>query len=180
MVYIHLAEGFEEVEALTVCDMLRRADIPCQLVSVGNDIFVKGAHHITVKADILIKDANYENADAIVLPGGMPGTTGLMECEYLKKQILKFNSEGKKVCAICAAPMILGRLGIIKGKEATIYSGMEDEIAGSVVTHKDCVASGNIITANGPGSAAKFGAAIIASLKGEKAAETVLKGMLLL
>lgn len=173
MVYVHLAEGFEEIEALTVIDLLRRAEIPVESVSVG-DILVKGAHDISVQADITIDKADYDNCQMIVLPGGMPGSVNLEECSVLSNAIDAFNSKGKYIAAICAAPMILGHKGILEGKKAVIYDGLEKELGkGAIPLQEKAVVDGHIITGKGPGCAIEFALKIINILKGEKAANMI-------
>ena len=181
MIYVHLAKGFEEIEALTVVDLLRRAAIDVETVSCDAGREVTGAHGITVEADTLFVSADYENAEMIVLPGGMPGTTNLLRHEKLCQKIRGFAaSEDKKVAAICAAPMILGQLGLLEGKRATIYPGMEEELAGAIVAGEEekVVTDGNIMTSKGPGTAMEFALAIIKWVKGEEAYEEVKNGLI--
>ena len=166
MVYVHLANGFEEIEALTVVDLLRRAEIPVKTVSIEDKVVV-GAHNIPVTADLLFKEADYENCTMIVLPGGMLGTVNLENHQGLSEVIDEFYKKKKYISAICAAPMILGHKGYLNNKIATIYPGMEDEL-GNIMEHsKDKVArDGHIITGRGPGCAMAFALAIIEILKG--------------
>ena len=132
MIYVHLAKGFEEIEALTCVDLLRRAGLPVETVSCDPARTVTGSHGISVEADTLFVSADYDGAEMIVLPGGMPGTTNLRAHEKLCQKIREFAAaEDKKVAAICAAPMILGQLGLLEGKKATIYPGMEEELKGA-------------------------------------------------
>ena len=174
MVYVHLAEGFEEVEALTCVDVLRRADIKVQTVSITGEKTVMGTHGIPVVADILYEEADYPSCEMIVLPGGLPGADHLEAHEGLAKHICCFakDAANKKLAAICAAPQVFGSCGILEGKKATIYPGMEDELIDAVPTAGNVVKSGNLITSKGPGTAMDFALALIAELKGEeKAAE---------
>ncbi len=133
MVYVFLATGFEEVEALTAVDLLRRADIQVKTVSIMEDKLVYGSHGIGVEADILFKEGLYDRCAMLILPGGMPGTINLCNHGELNEELKLFYEAGKPIAAICAAPMVLGRAGLLSGHEATIYDGMEEELAGAVV-----------------------------------------------
>lgn len=158
---IHLAEGFEEVEAVSIIDLLRRADLEVQMVSMSGKAEVKGAHSITVKADILFEDVNYNDIYMIVLPGGMPGASNLDAHQGLKNQIKQFDQQGKSLAAICAAPMVFGNLGILKGKKVVCYPGFEKYLNGAEVLTVPVVESGNIITGRGIGTALEFGLKLI-------------------
>ena len=172
MVYVHLAEGFEEIEALTVVDLMRRAQIDVQTVAMGEDKMVTGAHGIAVQADILQEEADYSASEMLVLPGGMPGTTHLMENETLGREIQSYVQIGRWVAAICAAPMVLGHLGVLEGKQATIYPGMEMHLIGATPIHEQkVVKDGRIITSKGPGTAMDFALALVEELKGKSAAD---------
>ncbi len=165
MVYLFLANGFEECEALAPLDILRRGGIDVATVGVG-DKFITGAHNITVKADILDKDIVLNNdLDAVILPGGMPGTTNLENSEIVKNAITFANSNNKIVCAICAAPKILGNMELLKDKNATCFPGFENELKGAVLSPDYVVQDGNIITARGAGVAFEFGFQILSVLK---------------
>ncbi len=177
-VCVFFAEGFEEVEALTVVDLLRRAKIKTDMVSISGDLLVTGRSGITVKADVLYENADPENSDMLVLPGGMPGVKYLGECEALNGLLTRFNAEGKYVSAICAAPMVFGALGIVRGKKATIYPGMEEELKGADVTVRDeVVTDGHVTTSRGAGTAIPFALRLIEILSGAEAAENVKKGI---
>ena len=172
MVYVHLAEGFEEIEALTVVDLMRRAQIDVQTVAMGEDKTVTGAHGIAVQADILQEEADYSASETLVLPGAMPGTTHLMENETLGREIQNYVQIGRWVAAICAAPMVLGHLGVLEGKQATIYPGMEMHLIGATPIHEQkVVKDGRIITSKGPGTAMDFALALVEELKGKSAAD---------
>ena len=172
MVYVHLAEGFEEIEALTVVDLMRRAQIDVQTVAMGEDKTVTGAHGIAVQADILQEEADYSASEMLVLPGGMPGTTHLMENETLGREIQNYVQIGRWVAAICAAPMVLGHLGVLEGKQATIYPGMEMHLIGATPIHEQkVVKDGRIITSKGPGTAMDFALALVEELKGKFATD---------
>ncbi len=177
-VFIHLATGFEEIEAISIIDVLRRADIEVTTISVTGHREVTGAHQITVHSDILFEEADYTQAGMIVLPGGMPGAKNLSEHEGLAKQILEFHTEGKLLGAICAAPMVFGQLGILKGKEATCYPGFEDYLEGANVTGKKVIHSGTVVTGKGPGAAIPFSLKIVAILKGKELADSLKEQMI--
>lgn len=174
MVYVHLAEGFEEIEALTVVDILRRAQIDVQTVAVGGQKLVEGAHGITVQADILQEEADYSAAEMLVLPGGMPGTTNLMNNEALGREIQNYVQIGRWVAAICAAPMVLGHLGVLEGRQAMIYPGMEAHLIGAVPVHEQkVVRDGRIITSKAPGTAMDFALELVDAMKGRTTAEEI-------
>ncbi len=179
MVYVHLAEGFEEVEALTVVDVLRRAEIDVKTVSITGSKAVAGTHGILVEADILYEEAEYPDCEMIVLPGGLPGADHLDAHEGLARHIKCFSQDaGKKLAAICAAPMVFGSCGILHGKKATIYPGMEDALKGGQATGERVTADGNVITAAGPAAAMEFALAIVEALKGKAAADEVAEDLL--
>jgi 4-methyl-5(b-hydroxyethyl)-thiazole monophosphate biosynthesis len=166
MVYIFLGEGFEEIEAITIVDILRRAEIDVKTVSVKGET-VYGAHGICVKADMLIKDVDKENAQMFILPGGMPGTLNLEKNEDMQ-YILKYAVDNKKwIAAICAAPSILGHKGYLNGKEAICFPGFEKELTGAVIKDCNVCVSGKIITSKGPGTASDLAYYIVSRLKGE-------------
>ncbi len=178
MVYVFLAGGFEEIEALTTVDLLRRAEIQVKTVSIMEDKLVYGAHGVGVEADILFKEGLYDRCAMLILPGGMPGTENLCNHRELNEELKDFYAAGKPVAAICAAPMVLGRAGLLEGHTATIYEGMEDELAGAVHSSQKVVVSGNVITSKGPGTAMDFALALIAYLKGDEKAEEIKKELL--
>ena len=159
MVYIILADGFEEVEALGCLDILRRAEIKTYLASTDGE-YVTGSHKITVKVDMSIDDIEPLNIEGIVLPGGMPGTLNLQKDERVIKLIEYCVKNNKLISAICAAPMILGDLGLLNGKKATCFPGFEENLVGAEVVSDLVVTDGNFITGKGAGAALMFGAAI--------------------
>lgn len=174
MVYLFLANGFETIEALAVVDMLRRAKIDVKTVGVTGKI-VTSSHKIDVTADIEIDEFDVKDADAVVLPGGMPGTLNL-EADKTVQGAIDYCVENKKyVCAICAAPSILGHKGLLKGKEAICFPGFENDLTGAILSDKYVVTDGLIITARGAGVAVDFGLEIVKALKGEETAENVRK-----
>ena len=173
MIYVHLATGFEEIEALTAVDLLRRADIQVQTVSIEDKKEVTGAHNISVVADILFEEADYDQCEMIVLPGGMPGTTNLQKHPGLSAKIDEFHQAGRHIAAICAAPMILGAKGYLDGREATIYTGMEKHLGKAISTGAKAVVADHIITGKGPGCAIDFALTLIEVLKGKEASDEV-------
>ena len=180
MVYVFLAEGFEEIEAITPVDILRRAKIPVTTVAVSNDNkTVSGSKKIPVVADILIKDVSLTDLDMAVLPGGQPGADHLCENDEVKR-IVRFASEhGKYVAAICAAPYILGRLGLLDGKKATCYPGYEGELKGAKVSLSEkTICDGKIITGRGPGAASEFAFKLVELIKDQAESDSVRKAML--
>ena len=163
--YLFLADGFEEIEALTVVDLLRRASIEIKTVSISDTPQVVGRSRIAVGADEMWDDAKPETADVLILPGGMPGTTYLMQHKGLRKLLKKAAGEGRLLAAICAAPTIFGDLGLLEGKKATCYPGMENQLGGAeVVLDKEVVKDGNIITSRGAGTAIPFALKLIEEL----------------
>ncbi|HAA24557.1 MAG TPA: DJ-1 family protein [Ruminiclostridium sp.] len=177
MVYVMLADGFEEIEALTVVDVLRRVDIKTYTVSIGAERTVTGAHNIPVIADLLISEADLEGADMVVLPGGMPGSTNLDKSAALEKAIESRVSQKKWMAAICAAPFILGKRGYLKGKEAICYPGFEKELIGAIIKNEKVVISDNFITSKGPGTALDFALAIVSVLRDKNTADELRAGM---
>jgi len=158
---VHLAEGFEETEAISIVDVLRRADIEVIVVSVTGKLEVTGVHHIKVVADMLFEEVDYNDLYMIVLPGGMPGAANLDAHAGLKKQIALFNRQNRPLAAICAAPMVLGNLGILKGKQAVSYPGFEKYLKDAEVLTVPVVESGNVITGRGVGTVLEFALKII-------------------
>lgn len=173
--FVFLAEGFEEVEAVTPIDFLRRAGIEVASVGVGGER-VTGSHGVEIKADIQLSDLNGElaaGADALVFPGGMPGASNLAAEERINALIRDFNSSGRLLAAICASPaVIFAPLGVLNGKTATCYPGMEELFGKDVTFTEERVATdGNIITSRGPGTAIEFSAAVAGYLSGPAAVE---------
>lgn len=177
IVYAMLAEGFEEVEALAVVDVLKRAEIEVCMVSVTGQRLVTGAHQIGVSADICFEEADFNRCDMIFLPGGMPGTLNLKNHKGLTEQIRNFDKSGKKLAAICAAPSILGEMGILDGKHAICFPGFEDSLKGATITDKRVVTDGNIFTSKGMGTALDLGLEIVKHViskeKSEELARTI-------
>lgn len=169
------ADGFEEIEALTVVDIMRRANIKCDMISIRN-LEVTGAHGVKVISDKLI-DEGVDDYDLIVLPGGMPGATYLKKDNRVINAIKKFHKEGKFVAAICAAPIVLDRAEIIEEKDITSYPGFEDELRGCKYREEKVVVDGNIITSRGPATAMEFAYKLVEILCKESA-DDLKKGML--
>ena len=177
---LHLADGFEEIEAISVVDILRRADIEVEIVSIMGKKEVVGAHHIKVIADVLFENVDYTDVEMIILPGGGLGTQNMDEHAGLKAQITKQFMDGKWIAAICAAPTILGQLGLLAGKSATCYPGCESQLTGAnVSTALSVIVDGKIITSRGPGTSFEFGLKIVEVLKGLEMAKT-LKGQMVI
>lgn len=174
MIYLLLADGFEEVEALTPLDMLRRAGKTVYTVSVSKDRTVQGAHGISVLADLLPNEVKEPCDQMLILPGGMPGTRNL-DASYLTDRMLsEVLSNGGHIGAICAAPLILGKRGLLKDKKAVCYPGFENELEGATVLSAGVVTDGNITTATGAGVAVLFGAALVSVLCGREVSEDML------
>lgn len=175
MIYVFLAEGFEEIEALTPVDMLRRAGLEVKTVAVGDSNMVIGAHGIGVVADINEKEYCDREPLAIILPGGMPGTTNLENSATVSVALIEAASRGSLICAICAAPSILGITGLLKGRKATCFPGFEEYLDGAIVVDEKVVRDGNVITSKGMGCAAEFSHAIIKAILGKEKADEVAK-----
>lgn len=176
---VFLAEGFEEMEALGTVDILRRGGIGVITVSITDDKTVKGAHGISITADATISSMDLGSADALILPGGMPGSSNLDASDVVKDAIMKQYKAGRIVAAICAAPMVLGGLGILEGRKVTCYPGFEEKLCGAQATGRDVEIDGNVITGRGPGLVMKFALALVEALKGDAAAKEVAAGLLL-
>ena len=175
---VHLAEGFEEIEAVSIIDVLRRAEINVIVVSISDIMQVTGSHGIKIIADRLFNSVDYELIDMIILPGGMPGSAHLNEHLGLREQILNFNENNKLLGAICAAPLVFGNLKILKNKNATCYPGFENQLHGAIVTHENLEVADNIITAKGAGVAIDFALKIVEILKGKILAEKLAEKMI--
>ncbi len=177
-VYVFFADGFEEMEAFASVDILRRAGLAVEMVSVTPNEIVKGAHDIPVLCDKNIVNCDFCDAGLIVLPGGLPGATTLDECEDLRKLIVKFAEAGKPIAAICAAPMILGKLGVLKGKKATCYPGFDQYLEGATYTGALVEQDGNIITGKGPAAAMPFALAVVNLLCGPDKVQELKEAMM--
>lgn len=177
MVYVFLADGFEEIEAIAPIDLLRRAGIQVKTVGIGG-WEITGAHGITIRCDILPEHMRLTSSlDGIVLPGGMPGTKNLERSPDVQRAVV-FCAENKKyIAAICAAPSILGHLGLLEGKEAVCYPGFEEELRGAVLSAEPVCEDGNMITAKGAGVAVEFGLKLVGIFCGAKTASDLKAGI---
>ncbi|OGV60385.1 MAG: hypothetical protein A2X45_18595 [Lentisphaerae bacterium GWF2_50_93] len=165
-----LADGFEEIEAITPIDVLRRLEF--NVVVAGLRKNVQGSHGIKIEADCLVTDINESELDAVVLPGGMPGATYLRDCPHVIELVIRMNSRKAVVAAICAAPIALKKAGVIEGKTVTSHPSVKTELAGAIHTGRLTEVDGNIITGKGPGAAYEFAVRIATALgKGAKAEE---------
>ncbi len=171
MTYVFLADGFEEVEALTVVDLLRRADVEVLTVSVNNTLEVIGAHDIKILCDISADEI--ELSDGVILPGGIPGVPNLGADERIISAINQHYDNKKLVAAICAAPTLLHEMGILNNVKATCYPSMLNKMVNAEAVEEDVVISGNIITSKGPGTAFDFAYEIISYLKDKESADAV-------
>lgn len=174
MVYVILGNGFEEIEAIAPCDILRRGGVNVQFAGIGGKTVV-GGHGITVQADVTVEEM--EDVEMIILPGGLGGVDSIRGSEAAMDAVEAAWKNGKFVCAICAAPTILAQLGITDGKNATCYPGMEDEMGGAKMTGLPAVTDGKVICGQAAGTALEFGFALLKALKGDEAAEKVRKSM---
>ncbi len=170
---IFLAPGHEEVEMLTVVDMLRRAKISIDMVSITDTLEVTSSHNVTIKADKLFSEADFSEAEMLILPGGLPGTPNLLAYEPLTAKLKEFNEAGKLLAAVCAAPTILANLGILNGHKATCYPDYADKLSGAIYEKKPVVRDGNIITSRGMGTCIDFASEIIAALDSEETAASI-------
>lgn len=179
IIYVFFADGFEEIEAFTPIDVLRRAGLNVKLISVGVEEFVSGAHNVTVFCDNLFEDVSFDDAEMLILPGGMPGAENLSNHIGLRKLILDFNTKDKPIAAICAAPMVLGKLGLLKNKNVTCYPGFEHFLEGANPTGKLVEKDGNLITGKGPGAAMEFAFTILEYFCGKEKVMELKEGMII-
>ena len=175
--FLFLADGFEESEAIVPLDILRRGNVDTVTVSITGKREVTGAHNIAIVADRLFEACYFGDADMLVLPGGMPGAQHLNEHEGLKKLITQLAAQNKWIAAICAAPMVLGGLGLLKGRKATCYPSFESKLTGATCTTAPVEIDGNIVTGKGPGYAYDFGFALLNALMGKATEQEVTGGM---
>ncbi len=177
MLYMFFANGFEEVEAIAALDVIRRAGIEIMSVGVGAEV-ITGSHNISVICDTTTDKIEFDNnISGIILPGGMPGTTNLMNCKAVDRFIDLCHEKKKLICAICAAPMILGRKGLLEGVEAVCFPGFENELKGALISEKYVCISNGIITAKGMGSAVNFGLEIVAELLGRDVSDKLRESL---
>lgn len=175
-VFVFLTTGFEEIEALGTIDILRRAELEVKSVSLTDSKQVISSHLVPVVADLMFDQVDFSLAQMLVLPGGTPKFN---EHENMKKEVLAFANKGEKVAAICASPMVLGGLGLLKGKRATCYPGFEKYLEGAILeTDKAVVVDGNITTGRGPGLTTDFALCLVEQLAGKERRDTVAAGLL--
>ena len=168
---VFFANGYEEIEALTVVDLTRRAGIETWMVSITDEKKVTGSHGIEVSMDKTFTEVDFSQVEMIVLPGGMPGTLNLEACSPLMEKVKEFDKNGKYISAICAAPTVFGHLGLLNGKKACCYPSMEDGLVGAEVIYDSTAVADHILTSRGMGTAIDFGLQIIARFQGEEAAK---------
>lgn len=178
--YIFLADGFEEIEAIAVADVLRRGNVDTDIVSISTRREVKGAHGVTVVADILLPQLVENDAECLIFPGGMPGAKNLSECADLIGLLQRHFDKGKYVAAICAAPgLVLSKLNAGRKLQLTTYPGFESSLSHHRVLPDGVVVDGKVITAKGPAFAVKFGLTVLKHIVSEEVSEEVAAGMLL-
>lgn len=176
MIYLFLAEGYEECEALIPLDILRRANIEVKTVGVGKST-IKSSHRIQLNCDTTTDNLSFENLQGIILPGGMPGTLNLEKSDAVQAAIDYCNNNNLLIAAICAAPLILGHKNLLNGKNATCYPGFENELFGANFCEQKVVTDGNIITACGVGAAFEFGFEILKHLTDSQKSQEIKKTM---
>lgn len=178
MVYVFLADGFETVEALCPVDVMRRAGLELKTVSVTEELTVQSRQGVRVICDALLEDVSLEGAQLLFLPGGMPGADNLANSAGLCELLVDANERGVLLAAICAAPYVLGQLGILEGKRATCYPGFEDRLTGAVIDNKKVVIDKNCITGAGMGVSLEFALAIVSTLCSPQKAEEIRSSVL--
>ena len=176
-VYAFFADGFEEIEAFTAVDVLRRAGMNVEIVSVTPDEIVVGAHDVSLLCDKNYDNCDFFDAELLLLPGGMPGAATLGKHAGLCRLLQDFAAKNKPIAAICAAPMVLGKLGLLKGKKATCYPSFEQYLDGAECTDEAVVRDGNIVTAKGPGAAMEFALTIVEMLDGKEKVNELVEAM---
>ena len=177
-VAIFLADGFEEIEALTVVDLLRRANISIDTISMNSSTLVTGGHDIILQADLIWEEKDCSCYDLLVIPGGLGGVNALKHQQAFLNLLENFNDQGKIIAAICAGPSILGMLNIAKGKKVTCYPGFEKEMLGAMITKGNVVRDQNLITSRGMGTSIEFALSIIELIQTKEASDTVRKAIL--
>lgn len=177
MIIVLLADGFEEIEALTPVDMLRRAGLDVKTVAVGSKVAI-GSHGIPIICDMDAGEVREEDISAVILPGGMPGSLNLDASPHVDRFINAVTKNGGRLAAICAAPLVLGRRGLLKGKEAICYPGFENELIGAKISKKSVVTDGNITTAKGMGAALGFATELVRIFCGEEKAKQLSEAVM--
>ncbi len=178
MIYVFLATGFEDIEAIAPVDIMRRAGLKVQTVSITGEQIVVSAHGVGIASDLMLSEVDFSQAEMLVLPGGLPGSTNLDACQPLTRAIKCHFEEGGAIAAICAAPLVFGHLGLLKGRRATCYPGVETELKGATYTAAIVERDGNIITGKGPAAAFEFGYTIVDYFLGEGASLPLRQGMI--
>ena len=176
-VYIFIADGFEEIEGLTVVDILRRASVSVEMISISDSLSVTGSHGIKLETDGIFAERDLSDGTLYVLPGGMPGTKYLGAHEGLCSLLKEAKAAGKRIAAICAAPTVLGSLGLLEGEKAACYPGLEEKLTGADVKYDEVVRSGQITTSRGMGTAIPFALSLVEQLKGREAADSMAAGI---
>ena len=177
-VYCFLAEGFEDIEALAPVDIMRRAGLNVETVSITDEIVVTSAHGVGIVADRTLAEIDFDDAELMFLPGGLPGATNLDACQELREGLMQHYKAGRPIAAICAAPLVLGHLGILEGKKSTCYPGFETELKGATYTASLVEQDGQFITGKGPGAAFALGYALVERLKDKQTADALREGMM--
>jgi 4-methyl-5(b-hydroxyethyl)-thiazole monophosphate biosynthesis len=178
MIYTFLAEGFEDIEALAPVDIMRRAGLQVETVSITEEIVVTSAHGVGIVADRTLAEIDFDDAELMFLPGGLPGATNLDACQDLREGLMQHFKAGRPIAAICAAPLVLGHLGILEGKKATCYPGFDTELKGAQYTAALVEQDGQFITGKGPGAAFALGYALVERLKDKQTADALREGMI--
>ena len=176
---IFLADGFEEVEAFAPVDILRRGGMDVSMVSIMGRKQVNGSHGINVEADILLEELDFASMDMLILPGGKIGTENLRGCTPLHEKLREFDAAGKYIAAICAAPTVFGMLGLLKGKAATCYGGLEDKLSGAETSTEPVVVDGHIITSRGMGTSIQFGLKLLELFTDAATAEKMAQAVMM-
>jgi len=177
-VFVLLAEGFEEIEAITVVDVLRRAGIDTVIVATGNELTVSGGHGVAVRANRLFAETDFSRGSMVVLPGGGEGTRNLAAHAGVAGVLREYSAAGRYIAAICAAPSVPGEMGLLAGKKAACYPGFEENLTGADVMDCPVVVDGNVVTSRGPATAMAFALKLVELLAGEETARDVAEGML--
>lgn len=173
--YMFFATGFEEVEALSVVDLLRRDNIDIKMVSVTGKKEVTSSHNVTIVMDMLLEEVSLDNARMLIMPGGMPGVSNLKACTRLNEMIVEFNKNNGLLAAICAGPTVYGELGILEGKNAVCYPGCEEGLLGAKVNTCEVITDGNITTSRGMGTAIEFGLKLVEILDSKEKSDELRK-----
>lgn len=177
-VYVMIADGFEEIEAFSVVDILRRGDVETIMVSLKSDKIILSSHNIPVVTDVTIEEIEIMPDDIIVLPGGKKGVQKLSESKALLNLLVKHQEQQGLLAAICAGPTVPGKMGFYNGIKATCYPGCEDDLEGAIISKDDVVIDKNFITSQGPATSLAFAFALLTLIKGETVSEKIQKGML--